>query len=116
MTILAVIIGAFIGAPARFAIDRSVTARAGASRIPWGLVTVNVIGSAIAGIVLATTSGELRTLLLVGFCGAFTTFSGFGWEANRLWSADRRAFWITVLGMPIACTLAFLACWSLLTR
>ena len=66
------------------------------------------IGSIAAGLVLAWTTGDLRILLLAGFCGAFTTFSGFGWEAHRLWDASRRAFWAAVVVMPVACVAGFL--------
>jgi fluoride ion exporter CrcB/FEX len=74
---------------------------------------VNGLGSAIAGVVLATTTGDLRFLLLVGFCGAFTTFSGFGWEADRLWATARDAFWLAVIVMPVVCVALFLGAWRL---
>ncbi len=124
MTILAIALGAAVGAPLRYSVDRWVHGRmAGAGgtavgsghwrMVPWGLFTVNVTGSAIAGLVLATTSGDLRLLLLSGFCGAFTTFSGFGWDASLLWSAARTQFWVTVIGMPVACIAAFMGVWHL---
>ncbi|GDX32050.1 hypothetical protein LBMAG15_09840 [Actinomycetes bacterium] len=115
--VLAVTFGAAIGAPMRYLIDRWLTARTagpgGVAQFPWGLLTVNVVGSAIAGPVLALTTGDLRLFLLVGLCGAFTTFSGFGWDANRLWSGNRKVFWVTIIAMPVACTAAFLATYPL---
>lgn len=118
-TIAAVIAGAAIGAPLRYLVDLLVTERAaamGAARqFPWGLLVVNVLGSAIAGIVLATVTGDLRVLLLSGFCGAFTTFSGFAWETDRLWATARSAFWAAVLVMPAACVGAFLVAWRTTT-
>jgi CrcB protein len=115
MTLLAVMIGAAFGAPLRYVLDRFVTARtSGPDPIhlfPWGLLAVNVLGSAIAGVVLASTTGDLRVLLLTGFCGAFTTFSGFGWEADRLWAGARVVFWAAVVVMPTLCVVAFLVAW-----
>lgn len=114
MTWVALIAGAIVGAPTRYLIDTWVTGRttrAGSRPLPWGLLVVNVSGSAIAGFVLALTSGDLRILLLTGFCGAFTTFSGFAWEADRLWSVARTSFWWSVIVMPCACVAAFLVAW-----
>lgn len=114
---LAVVLGGAVGAPLRFVVDRAVTRRTAAAtparEFPWGLLVVNVLGSLVAGVVLASTSGDMRVLLLAGFCGAFTTFSGFAWEADRLWSTARGAFWGAVLAMPVACVAAFLIGWRL---
>jgi CrcB protein len=117
MTVLAIVLGAAFGAPLRFIVDRFVTARtAGVGsvrQIPWGLFAVNFTGSVLAGLILALTTGDLLILLLVGFCGAFTTFSGFGWDANRLWVSARPAFWATVIAMPLACIIGFIASWEI---
>lgn len=114
---VAVAVGGAVGAPLRFLLDRWITERtAGAtppSMFPWGLLAVNATGSAVAGVALALTTGTTRTLLLVGLCGAFTTFSGFAWESERLWTVARSTFWWAVVVVPAACFAMFLAAWRL---
>lgn len=49
---------------------------------PWPTFTINVLGSALLGVLarsLATPSAspETRAFLAIGFCGGFTTFSAF---------------------------------------
>lgn len=115
MTWIALVIGAAFGAPLRYVVDRWVTERtAGPDPIhqfPWGLLVVNTVGSALAGLILARATGDVRILLLTGFCGAFTTFSGFAWETDRLWTTARGIFWASVVLMPAACVTAFLITW-----
>ena len=117
IAILAVTLGAAIGAPMRYLMDRWVTVRtsgpSGSAAFPWGLLTVNVIGSAIAGPVLSLSSGDLRLFLLVGICGAFTPVSGFAWEVNGLRPITRMVFWSALIVMPVACTGAFLITYNM---
>jgi CrcB protein len=114
---LAVAIGAAVGAPLRYLVDRAVTNRVAGVQppreFPWGLAVVNIVGSLVAGIVFATASGEWRVLLISGLCGAFTTFSGFAWELDRLWSVARTAFWSAAVLVPVACVGAFWVAWRL---
>ena len=64
------------------------------SGFPWGTAFVNIIGCLLFGIVWAAAgersamSPELRTIILVGFMGAFTTFSTFISESSQLFSAS----------------------------
>ncbi|MCU1488731.1 MAG: chromosome condensation protein CrcB [Acidimicrobiaceae bacterium] len=86
--LLAVVAGALVGAPARFLVDRAVTARAG-SRLPWGTMLVNASGSLVLGVVAGAAirwrlDPALVALLGTGFCGAYTTFSSWAYESIRL--------------------------------
>lgn len=84
MTALLVVLGAAVGAPLRYAVDRVVRART-ASMFPWGTLLVNVAGSALLGFLAALPAGEgWRALLGTGFCGALTTYSTLGYETVRL--------------------------------
>ena len=105
--VLAIALGAAIGAPSRFILDRWVAGHAPTKRFPWSLLVVNMLGSAIAGVVFALTTGNLQVFLLVGICGALTTFSGFGWEMHLLWSRSRSTFVIALIVMTASCVAAF---------
>jgi CrcB protein len=82
---LYVILGAAIGAPARFAIDQYIRKF---SDKPYGIFLVNGIGSFVIGLTFTKTE-QVHDLLAVGFAGAFTTWSTFmldiylGFELKR---------------------------------
>jgi CrcB protein len=88
VTVLLVLLGGFIGAPARYLTDQYVQSRHD-TVLPWGTFTVNAVGSLVLGLVGGAASGGalpewLLTFVGTGFCGALTTFSTFGWETLRL--------------------------------
>ncbi|MFI5720192.1 fluoride efflux transporter FluC [Nocardia sp. NPDC051750] len=84
MTAVWVVLGGMLGAPARYLLDRAVTARS-RSRLPLGTLAVNIVGSALLGALIGKdTSGMVLAGAGIGFCGAFTTFSTFGYETIRL--------------------------------
>ncbi len=73
MRVAFVILGAAIGAPARFVIDQSLRKF---SNAPWGTFTVNVLGSFVIGLTWGATDNT-TALVAIGFAGAFTTWSTF---------------------------------------
>jgi CrcB protein len=73
MTAIYVVIGASLGAPARFLVDQYI--RKFTSR-PFGVFIVNIIGSFLVGLTF-TSSTRWQNLLAFGFAGAFTTWSTF---------------------------------------
>jgi fluoride exporter len=73
VTVLLVALGAAVGAPARYLVDRVVPRH-------WGTLLVNVLGSLLLGL-FAGLDPHPYALLGLGFCGAFTTFSAFAVEA-----------------------------------
>ncbi len=83
--VLIISIGAILGANARWFISRF------ASRIlgpvfPYGTLFINVTGCFIVGFFMIWSSERVlldprwRLLVVIGFCGAFTTFSSFAFE------------------------------------
>ncbi len=88
MTLLLAMLGAAIGAPARWILDQWVQARRD-SVLPIGTLIINTVGSLLLGGLLAAASRDLLgtaalALLGTGFCGGFTTFSTFSYETVRL--------------------------------
>lgn len=83
MTVLLVLLGGAVGAPARYLTDLAVQRRH-PSAFPWGTWTVNVTGSLVFGVVAGAGPAWVVTLVGTGFCGALTTFSTFGYETVRL--------------------------------
>jgi CrcB protein len=88
VTVLLVALGAAVGAPVRYLTDRAIQARHD-SVFPWGTWSVNVAGSFLLGLLAAGAATSHLTdpamaLLGIGFCGALTTFSTFGYETVRL--------------------------------
>lgn len=78
------IVAAALVAGALGAVIRFLLARAFASQPGWAVLVVNVLGSALGGVLLALASGDVRLILLGGFCGGLTTFSTFGVETIQL--------------------------------
>ena len=78
-----------LGTLARYAVTGWVH-QATNSLFPWGTVAVNVLGCFLAGAFWSlaenrlSISGELRTVILVGFMGGFTTFSAYMLETGNL--------------------------------
>lgn len=89
-----VLVGAAVGAPARYLIDRAIQARH-ESLMPWGTMTANIAGSVVLGLLvgLEVNHAVPRALVLglgVGVCGTLTTFSTFSFESLRLYETGAR--------------------------
>lgn len=83
--IVAVGIGGFFGAIMRYVISQWIRLNFG-EKFPFVSLVVNVFGCFLAGVLLTLFSKRLdipeltKTVIMVGFLGAFTTFSAFGLE------------------------------------
>lgn len=89
INIIAIAVGAAIGANLRYSLSLWAAQRWGAS-FPYGTLIINVIGSFAIGLVLALATTRLnlsepvRLLIVTGLLGGFTTFSSLSFEAYSL--------------------------------
>lgn len=83
--LLAVGLGGAAGSVVRYMLSAWLLAGHTLLGFPAGTFAVNALGSLLIGILLeATSSAAAGWLLIVGFCGGFTTFSTFSADAVRL--------------------------------
>lgn len=84
-----VALGSAVGGVVRYLLGGWIQERSG-SLFPIQTLVINVSGSFLLGFIQryaldgAAISPEIRTLLTIGFCGGYTTFSTFSLETVRL--------------------------------
>jgi fluoride exporter len=82
---LSISAGAIVGANLRYWMSRSAVRWLGPV-FPYGTLSINVLGSFVLGFFLVWTSERVlvdprwRLLIVVGFCGGYTTFSSYAYE------------------------------------
>lgn len=111
MTLLLVGAGGFFGAISRYLVDGWVSTTTGGG-FPWGTLVVNVSGSFVLGLLFAASAergvipAEIRAPILIGFIGAYTTFSTLTLESWRLVEDGSYALAIANMGGSLAFGLA----------
>jgi CrcB protein len=86
MPLILIGVGGFAGAITRYVVDGFVTDRT-AGAFPWGTLVVNATGSFVLGLLFAMTTeraifpAEIRGPVMIGFIGAYTTFSTYMLES-----------------------------------
>jgi CrcB protein len=92
--ILVVGAGGALGAMVRYLVFILATRLFGLN-FPYGTIIVNVAGSLILGVLIEAlalrwdVTAELRLFMVVGFLGAFTTFSAFSMDTVVLYERGR---------------------------
>jgi CrcB protein len=109
--LLFVAAGGAIGSVARVLVGLALR-----SSFPWATLAVNVLGSLIIGGLMARfgsveteSASSLRSLLVAGFCGGFTTFSTFSWQT--LEQMQKGQWGAAIANVLLSVTLCLLAVW-----
>jgi fluoride exporter len=114
MILFLIALGGAAGSLLRYLLGGAIQ-RSSASGFPVGTFFVNVAGCFLIGVFVRyllnmQTSAELRALLVVGFCGGFTTFSTFSFETVGLIEGGEYARAATyIVGSVLLCIIATFA-------
>ena len=116
--LLAIAGGGALGAVMRFGVSSGVYRVLGKD-FPYGTLTVNVLGSLLMGLCFIlmvernVLSMEWRSIIMIGFLGAFTTFSTFSMETLSLLESGELTR--ALLNILLSVTLCLAATWIGLT-
>ncbi len=89
MPLILIGLGGFAGAISRYLVESLVAERT-VGAFPWGTFAVNASGSFLLGLVFALAAerailpAEIRGPVMIGFIGAYTTFSTYALESILL--------------------------------
>ena len=114
-------LGAIVGANLRYLVVQQAAKWTG-PRFPYGTLAVNVTGSLVLGFFLVWTTSRAiadprwRLMVVVGFCGGYTTFSTYAWETLALAERGNLAAAIANVAASNLLTLAAVALGAMLAR
>ncbi len=106
LPILAICIGASLGALARWRLGLWLTT--GASVLPWGTLAANLVGGYLIGVAVAVLQAlpqldpAWRLALVTGFLGGLTTFSSFSAEVVAMLMQQRYLLALGTTGLHVA--------------
>ena len=118
---LMVALGGAIGTTGRYLVG-VLAARLFGVGFPWGTLIVNILGSFVMGVLIATlalrysVSNEVRAFLTIGILGGFTTFSSFALDVVFLAEKKQYLASMSYMGLSVICSLIALVLGLTLVR
>ena len=112
--LIAIALGAALGAPARYGISQLI--HVGSGSFPWATFATNISGSFVLGMFMALIlerfppTRYLRPFVATGFLGAYTTYSTFAVETDLLVRYDHAAIGVAYAAASLAA--GFAAVWT----
>ena len=109
LTVLAICIGASLGALARWGLGLWLSP---GGLLPWGTLAANLVGGYLIGVAIAAFQAMpqldpvWRLLLITGFLGGLTTFSSFSVEVVEFLMAGRYGLALLTAGLHVLGSLA----------
>jgi CrcB protein len=121
VTIVAISVGAVLGANVRYLLGGWISDRFGTG-FPLGTLLINVTGSFAIGLVLTLIGERLvvadwwRPLIAIGFLGSYTTFSTFSFETLALAQSGAWGLATANVGLSVAGSLVGVYLGTVLAR
>ena len=114
--VLLVGLGGGVGSMLRYLTSRFIPNKIGSFSFPVATFTVNIIGCLLIGLLIGLSlkhhllNDHAKLLLVVGFCGGFTTFSTFSMENFQMYEAGN--YLGLTLYVLLSVIIGFLAVWA----
>jgi fluoride exporter len=115
LKLLLIGIGGFIGSISRYLLE-GIVSRHTTISFPYGTLVVNVLGCFLIGLFFGVAEGKLlfninvRSFIVIGLFGGFTTFSTFSYETFSLFKEGEIFFAISNIAISII--IGILALWG----
>lgn len=117
----AVALGGALGAMARYGLSLFLPQTDG--NFPWAIFVANVLGCMLVGMVYFVVVEKIsqfalfKPMIMIGFLGAFTTFSTFSLESIRLWQQGYTFTSVLYcVSTVVVCFTATVSCLALVRR
>ena len=103
--LLSIFIGGGLGSLARYGLSRF--PGTAANGFPWGTLSANILACIVLGFAWAFVSKKvdmdenLKAMIMVGFCGGFSTFSTFSYETLKMMQEGKAVMAVLYVGVSV---------------